>query len=68
MLISTGQYAYSSSSISINKSDSAPNVYYVRTANDSSIGYDYFDIYVTCNAWNSGGYKIINTNVNADFF
>ena len=66
MLISTGQYAYSSSSISINKSDSAPNVYYVRTANDSSIGYDYFDIYVTCNAWNSGGYKIINTNVNGN--
>lgn len=64
MLISTGQYAYSSSSISINKSDSAPDVYYVRTANGSNIGYDYFDIYVTCGAWNTGGYKIINTNVN----
>lgn len=64
MLISTGQYAYSSSSISINKSDGAPDVYYVRTANGSDIGYDYFDIYVTCGAWNTGGYKIINTNVN----
>ena len=64
ILISTGQYAYSSSSISINKSDGAPNVYYVRTANGSNVGYDYFDIYVTCSPWNIGGYKIMQTNVN----
>lgn len=66
MLISTGQYAYSSSTISINKSDGAPNVYYVRTANSSDVGYDYYDIYVTCGAWNWGGYKIINTNENGE--
>lgn len=64
MLITTQQYAYSSSSISINKSDGAPDVYYVRTANGSDVGYDYFDIYVTCSSWNTGGYKIMQTNVN----
>lgn len=66
MLISTGQYPYSSSSISINKSDGAPNVYYVRTSNGSDVGYDYYDIYVTCSAWNQGGYKIIHTNANGN--
>lgn len=64
MLINTGQNPYSSSSISINKSDGAPDVYYVRTANGSDVGYDYFDIYVTCSAWNAGGYKIMQTSVN----
>ena len=64
MLISTNDPPYSSSSISINKSDGAPNVYYVRTANGSDVGYDYYDIYVTCEAWNTGGYKIMQTNVN----
>lgn len=64
MLIATGQYAYSSSSISINKSDNAPNVYYFRTLNTSDVGYDYFDIYVDCGSWNFGGYKISNLNSN----
>ena len=59
--ISTGSVAYGTSSISIVKkvlSDRHCNLWYVQTKNSS--GYDYYDIYCECGAWNNGSFDIIN--------
>lgn len=56
--IRTDNPSYNGSSIIALSDDSSIDFYYVKTVNDSSIGYDYYDIYVTCGAWNTASYEI----------
>ena len=68
--IATGQYAYNSSSIRgyvLGHTYNA-SLYYIRTANDSSIGYDYYDIYAKVSAWNSFSWDIFKTDHNRNLF